>query len=447
MDKYSPVLTMHGDPERGKKTFDEATCVTCHKFQDIGERIGPDLETLIDRSPKTLIVAVIDPNRACIDRYVEYVAVTNDGLTFPGMLLEETSNSITLVDTDGKQKVILRKDIDELVFTGRSHMSEGLEAKMNLQQMADLFAFVGGAEPPPRQLAGNKPQIIVRGDDTAFTMRASSAEIYGDDIKFDAKAGSVASWTGQTARVAWKLRNFVTNRTYDVWIDYACDNAAAGKPFIVQLSNRQTVKAKTQGTGGEYRQVKLGQVTMRAGEYKLSVLSESSLTGELMNLRGVRLVPAGPVVRAQAFANKPQTVKQAKDGAVQLGAIHAKVNGPGVVFEGKYGNLGCWYKPQGHPLWTFEVRQGGQFELWLDWACMDSTAGNAFQVQLDKAVVLEAKVPGTGSWDKYRQQKFGSVQLEPGNHSLVFRAGGPIKSALIDLRGVKLLPAKPGSKK
>ena len=51
MEDYAPVLGMYGDPERGKRMFVEATCSTCHRFQDVGTRIGPDLETLIDRSP------------------------------------------------------------------------------------------------------------------------------------------------------------------------------------------------------------------------------------------------------------------------------------------------------------------------------------------------------------------------------------------------------------
>ena len=79
------------------------------------------------------------------------------------------------IDVAGKQQVVLRKDLDELVFTGRSHMPEGLYGKMNLQQMADLFAFLSGREPPPRQFAGNQPQQVVRGPDTAFTMPASTA--------------------------------------------------------------------------------------------------------------------------------------------------------------------------------------------------------------------------------------------------------------------------------
>ena len=449
MDKHTPVLGTYGDPERGKKMFVEATCSTCHRYKGIGETIGPDLETLIDRSPKTLMVAVIDPNRACIDRYVEYAAVTSDGHALRGMLPEETSNSITLVDVEGKKQVILRKDLDELVFTGRTHMPEGLEAKMNLRQMADLFAFVSGREPPPKQLAGNKPDTIVRGQDTAFTMPASAAAIYGPDIQFDAKAGSVTRWTCPQAHVAWPLRNFVMQRAYDVWIEYACDDAAAGSPFLVQVSNGQTVKAKVAGTGAwdKYRRVNLGQVGIAAGTHRLTVRPESSLAGPLMNLRSVKLVPAVPAPAEPAFRNAPEKVKQGKDGAIQLSATTVEVHGPGVVFESRYGNLGCWYRPEAYGRWTFDARQGGTFDVQLDWACQDGTAGNPFQVLLDDKVVVEAKVPGTGSWDTYRKQKFGHLQLDPGSHHLVFRSRGPINSALIDLRTLTLVPAEKKAKK
>jgi len=48
----------------------------------------------------------------------------------------------------------------------------------------------------------------------------------------------------------------------------------------------------------------------------------------------------------------------------------------------------------------------------------------------------------TGTWDNYRQQKFGQVRLDPGAHRLEFRAAGGIRNALIDLRTVSLVPAE-----
>ena len=113
---------------RGKAIFVEATCANCHRHGGIGTEVGPDLSTLTDKSPETLLVAVIDPNRAFFQRFVEYTAVTTDGLIKLGLLSEETSSSITLVDTAGKSHVVLRTDLDELVSMNRSHMPEGLEA-------------------------------------------------------------------------------------------------------------------------------------------------------------------------------------------------------------------------------------------------------------------------------------------------------------------------------
>ena len=78
---------MAGDTARGQKVFVEATCFTCHRLGDVGTEIGPDLTTLVDRSPQYLIGAVIDPNRAVVAKYLEYIAVTGEGLSLRGMLL------------------------------------------------------------------------------------------------------------------------------------------------------------------------------------------------------------------------------------------------------------------------------------------------------------------------------------------------------------------------
>ena len=160
------------------------------------------------------------------------------------------------------------------------------------------------------------------------------------------------------------------------------------------------------------------------------------MAGPLMNLRSVKLVPAGPVPPRGTFRNAPEQVKQGKDGSVQLSVTKVEVHGPGVIFEPRYGNLGCWYGPEGFGRWTFDVRQGGTFDVQLDWACQDGTAGNHFKVVLDDKTVVEGEVLGTGTWDNYRQQKFGQVRLDPGPHRLEFRAADAIKNALIDLRTV-----------
>jgi len=68
--------------------------------------------------------------------------VTKNGLTLSGVLASETGNSITLLGPDGKQQVILRTDLEELVSSNKSAMPEGLERDLQPQDLADLFAFI-----------------------------------------------------------------------------------------------------------------------------------------------------------------------------------------------------------------------------------------------------------------------------------------------------------------
>jgi putative heme-binding domain-containing protein len=147
LDKFLPTLSMSGDAARGKKVFVEATCANCHQVEDVGRHIGPDLSRLVDRSPRTLLIDTVDPNRVVEHRFHEYTAVTTTGLLVSGLLFDETGDGLTLADLKGESRVVLRVDLDELVSHHRSQMPEGLEANCSLQQMADLIAFLARAVP------------------------------------------------------------------------------------------------------------------------------------------------------------------------------------------------------------------------------------------------------------------------------------------------------------
>lgn len=93
-----------------------------------------------------------------------------------------------------------------------------------------------------------------------------------------------------------------------------------------------------------------------------------------------------------------------------------------------------------HAVWTIVVPKGGRYDVWLHWACDNGTAGNSFLLQIADTRVT-GKVPGTGTWDDYKHDKFGQVDLAPGRHKLFFRAEGEIKNCLLDLREVRLVPS------
>ena len=84
-------------------------------------------------------------------------------------------------------------------------------------------------------------------------------------------------------------------------------------------------------------------------------------------------------------------------------------------------------------MWTVEVEKAGEYDVWLDWACADESAGNAYVLEGGKEP-LRGKVKATGGWDKYRQEKVGTVTLAAGTQRLTLRPDGELRRALMDLR-------------
>ncbi len=137
-------LRLRGDAERGLAVYRQR-CASCHRWGNEGKNVGPDLASLADRSAEAMLAAILDPNRAVESRFAAYTAVTADGLTFSGVLANESDTSITLVMQEGKEQPLLRKDLEELTTAGKSLMPEGLERELSEQDVADVVKMLGGS--------------------------------------------------------------------------------------------------------------------------------------------------------------------------------------------------------------------------------------------------------------------------------------------------------------
>jgi putative heme-binding domain-containing protein len=143
IEQYRDIASLAGDAAAGKPVFNKR-CAACHLGDGVGYAVGPDITALTDRSPTAMLVAVLDPNRAVEDRFLDYIAVTADGRQFTGMLSSETGSSITLTGQEGKQVVILRSQLEELHCSGKSLMPEGMEKDISRKELANLLAYLAG---------------------------------------------------------------------------------------------------------------------------------------------------------------------------------------------------------------------------------------------------------------------------------------------------------------
>ncbi len=104
--------------------------------------MGPDLSGIAGRAPEALLSDIVDPNREVAPDFAMISVATRRGQVIAGILAEETATTLKLRRAEGVEDTLLRSEIDELRSTGKSLMPEGLEQNINLQEMADLIAFL-----------------------------------------------------------------------------------------------------------------------------------------------------------------------------------------------------------------------------------------------------------------------------------------------------------------
>jgi putative heme-binding domain-containing protein len=148
--QYEQALDLAGDAGRGKPLFVKH-CSVCHKVAGEGHQVGPDLASVQNKSPRDLLINVLDPNREAQPNFLSYNIVTLSGKVLTGMIASETAGSLTLRRAEGKEDVVLRDNIEEMISTGLSLMPEGLEKEITVEQMADLLAFVKAINPATAQ--------------------------------------------------------------------------------------------------------------------------------------------------------------------------------------------------------------------------------------------------------------------------------------------------------
>jgi putative heme-binding domain-containing protein len=141
--------------EQGRKVFEIAGCSKCHKLNEVGTVLGPDLSKIADRfKGQKLLQQMLEPSTEINKQYQTWVAALNDGRVISGMLLEQNDTSITLLPNPLKPETkisIARADIEELEASNVSTMPMSLLITFTQDEILDLLAFVqaGGQKQNP----------------------------------------------------------------------------------------------------------------------------------------------------------------------------------------------------------------------------------------------------------------------------------------------------------
>jgi putative membrane-bound dehydrogenase-like protein len=140
--EYAQSLTLNGNADAGKLVY-QRNCSVCHQVGGTGGvAFGPDLGTIRNRRPESILGDILDPNLSIADGYDIWTIDLKSGESVQGIISTETPTALTLNNYGGQKTIIARKDISSLKTLGMSSMPAGLEKEINQQQMADLLAFI-----------------------------------------------------------------------------------------------------------------------------------------------------------------------------------------------------------------------------------------------------------------------------------------------------------------
>ena len=141
--------------KNGREMFATATCYACHRFNEEGGGIGPDLTSAGGKfSPHDLLESIIDPSKEISDQYGSITFTLKDGKQIIGRIANlsgDTYRIITDLMAPGAMTIIKTSDIKSSEPTKFSMMPPGLLNQLEDEDILDLLAYIlsGGNKNDP----------------------------------------------------------------------------------------------------------------------------------------------------------------------------------------------------------------------------------------------------------------------------------------------------------
>ncbi len=159
----SPATMTGRNFERGRSLFFSVGCGSCHRLNQYGGDVGPDLTTVASRfNTGRILEKVITPNEAVADQYLSSEVRLTDGRVLTGLPIENADGTVTVHPADIQQEptTVPEAQIASIQKMTTSVMPPGLINSLNEEELRDLMAYIqSGGNPDHRmfQPAGAAP--------------------------------------------------------------------------------------------------------------------------------------------------------------------------------------------------------------------------------------------------------------------------------------------------
>ncbi|MDQ8184637.1 c-type cytochrome [Pelagicoccus sp. SDUM812002] len=149
------------DFERGKSMYLSTACVMCHKFNDVGGGIGPDISGAGNRySIRDLLESIIEPSKVVSDQYGFERITLKNGTDIIGRIVEEDSTHYSIMTNPmlpDEKRGVRKNSVVSIEPHEQSMMPQGLINGLNPEELQDLVAYLlsGGNPEDPMFKKGN----------------------------------------------------------------------------------------------------------------------------------------------------------------------------------------------------------------------------------------------------------------------------------------------------
>ena len=147
------------DFERGVGLFQSALCVQCHRVNDFGGTIGPDLTTVANKfSVKDLLHHTIEPSFEVSEQYALSEVTKKSGEKVVGRLMEKDDKHVVIKPNVRSDETIdiPADQVASIQESTGSAMPQGLLNAMSADEVADLVAYLLAKGDPENELFKKK---------------------------------------------------------------------------------------------------------------------------------------------------------------------------------------------------------------------------------------------------------------------------------------------------
>ena len=134
------------DYDRGRKLFGEVACSSCHRFDQDGGSVGPELTAVAGRfSVRDLMESIVEPNKVISDQYQAIVVTRKDGTIVSGRVANLGGDGFDVVENmldPGRMTRVERRDIETIEPSKVSMMPAGLLNTLKPEEIQDLVAYM-----------------------------------------------------------------------------------------------------------------------------------------------------------------------------------------------------------------------------------------------------------------------------------------------------------------